>query len=83
MRLCTTKGIPRFRHDGLEVTDIWGDFDFAKAEKKTQDALLDHYGRYVQIHPEDVGGLSKLGLELVDAPAPATGKRLRRVAAKK
>lgn len=79
MRICTTRGIPRFIHDGLEVTDIWQPFDFAKAKEKVQQALLDHVGRYVQIHPDDVGGLGKLGLELVDPPAGATGRRLRRV----
>lgn len=77
MRICTTGGLPRFLHDGLEVTTAWRAFDFAKAEKKTQQAFIDHYGRFVQVHPSDVAELTKLGLEVFDDKGK---KRLRRAA---
>lgn len=77
IRICTIGDLPRFIHDGLEAVSNWRPFDFAKAEKKTQQALIDHTGRLVQIHPDDAAKLAGLGLEYFEDKGK---RRLRRIA---
>lgn len=62
IRLCTI-GVPRFKHEGIEVAAVWREFNFAKAPKSARQALIDFAGRLVQIHPDDVPELAKNGLE--------------------
>lgn len=73
-RFCTI-GIPRFMHDGLVVTESWAPIDIAKLEEKARKALLDYYGRLIQVHPADHSELAKLGLEVV---AGADGRQVLR-----
>jgi len=63
MRL-TTINVEKFQHDGLVVDKGWTLFNYAKAEPKAQQSFRDHVGRFVRIHPDDVGELVKLGLAL-------------------
>lgn len=63
MRL-TTIGVPGFQHDGFSVGDGWSKFDYAVADTKAQAAFRAHVGRFVRIHPDDVGELAPLGLVL-------------------
>ncbi len=75
LRICTTD-VPRFVHDGLEVTSGWREFDFAKAKKETQQAFLDYAGQFVQVHADDAGELTKLGLEYFEELGR---RRIRRI----
>lgn len=63
MRLCTI-GIPFFQHDGLAVGSGWTPFDYATADKLARTSFRDHAGRFVRIHPDDVGELTGFGLTL-------------------
>lgn len=63
MRL-TAHGVSKFQHDGLVVGESFSEFDYARAEKKTQEAFRAFVGRFVRIHPDDVDELAKLGLAL-------------------
>ncbi len=65
MRL-TTSGVNFFQHDGFTVGTGWHEFDYAAADKKAKASFRDHVGRFVKIHPEDVGELAKHGLALKD-----------------
>lgn len=63
MRL-TTIGIQFFQHDGLSVGVGWSEFDYKAADRKARASFRDHVGRFVKIHPDDLGELAKLGLAL-------------------
>lgn len=63
MRL-TTIGIQRFQHDGVDVGTGWSTFDYVKADAKAQESLRAHVGRFIKIHPDDLGELAALGLAL-------------------
>ena len=65
MRL-TTIGVPFFQHDGLAVGTGWHEFDYSKADRKARESFREHVGRFVKLHPEDVGELGRLGLALKD-----------------
>jgi hypothetical protein len=78
LRVCTI-AVPRFCHDGLEVDGAWREFDFKKAPKSAQQAFLDYAGHFVQVHPDDLGELAKLGLEQFEE----SGRRRVRVMSKK
>ena len=62
----TTIGVRFFQHDGLAVGTGWHAFDYAEADKKAKASFREHVGRFVKIHPDDVGELGKLGLGLKD-----------------
>lgn len=75
IRVCTI-GVPRFCHDGLVVGSSWTELDVEGMHKATRAALVEHTGRFVQIHPDDHSKLGDLGLELkggrlVERPATA------------
>lgn len=65
MRL-TTIGIPFFQHDGLAAGTGWSEFDYKVADKRARASFREHVGRFVKIHPEDLGELAKVGLALED-----------------
>ena len=81
MRIAT-QGVPRFQHDGLTVESGWGEFDLGGAPPEAAKAFVDHVGRFIKIHPDDVHMLAEFGLALQDGrivdatpappPAPAT-----------
>jgi hypothetical protein len=80
LRLCTI-GVPRFMHEGLDVRGAWQEVDFAKAPKSARQVLVDFTGRTIQVHPDDVGELTKHGLEYFEQgglrrlrPIPSTKK---------
>lgn len=62
MRLCTI-GVPRFVHDGLEVSERWADLEVGRLAPPALQALVDHAGRFVQVHPDDEQQLAEHGLE--------------------
>lgn len=71
----TTINVDKFQHDGLVADRGWTDFRYAKADAKAQESFCAHVGRFIRIHPEDVGELAGLGLTLdgdriVEAPKP-------------
>jgi hypothetical protein len=79
VRICTIE-VPRFVHDGLEVVEAWRPVDIAKLAKPARQTLVDYTGRFIQIHPEDLGELAKVGLEIVQV---GEGRKvLRPIAAK-
>jgi hypothetical protein len=65
MRL-TTINVEKFQHDGLVVDRGWTEFNFGEAGPLAQQAFRDHVGRFVRIHPDDVGELARIGLALED-----------------
>lgn len=64
VRICAFS-VPRFYDGGIEVGTGW--ISLPKSLKPEQRAsLIEHVGRFVQVHPEDVTNLSEYGLALVD-----------------
>lgn len=59
----STIDVPRFIDGGLDVGQSWTRIEMSDEQRA---ALVAHVGRFVQIHPDDVGALSEFGLELVD-----------------
>jgi hypothetical protein len=66
MRL-TTIGIEFFQHDGIAVGRGWSEFDYKSADKAARASFRDHVGRFVKIHPDDIGELAGAGLAFDDA----------------
>lgn len=79
LRICTL-GVPLFRHGGLDVGEAWSDLDLKKLDKKQIASLRTFVGRFIQIHPADVGNVSAIGLvlteegALVEVPQKSTPK---------
>ena len=66
MRL-TANGVTCFQHDGVSVGNGgWTEFDYKAADKRARASFRDHVGRFIRIHPDDLGELAKLGLALED-----------------
>jgi hypothetical protein len=63
MRL-TTIGVNFFQHDGIAVGTGWTEFDYAEVDKKARASFREHVGRFIKIHPDDLGELVELGLVL-------------------
>jgi hypothetical protein len=57
-----------FRHGGLAVGKAWTPVE--KLTKEQRAALRDFHGRFIRIHPHDVGKLGELGLAFKDAKSP-------------
>jgi len=73
----TTLRVPRFCHDGLVVGGGWTELDLAAMAPPARQALVDHVGRFVQIHPEDVAHLADHGLALVGGKLVPAPRRIR------
>lgn len=64
VRVCTI-GVPAFRHDGLVVGKGWTALELEELAPAARAALVEYAGRFVQIHPDDVGELAAIGLGVV------------------
>lgn len=77
-----TRGVPRFCHDGLVVTESWTEIDWATVDDKVRAAIVRFHGRFVMTHPLDVAKWADVGLGVLDGklveltaeptPEPAT-----------
>lgn len=60
----TALGVERFCHDGLVVDRGWAELDLATAPPAVRACFVEYTGRFIQIHPDDLGKLAELGLAL-------------------
>lgn len=56
-------GIPGFQSDGLVVGPAWVGVDLGALAPPARAALIKYSGRFVRVHPDDVGQLAAHGLE--------------------
>lgn len=70
----TALGVPVFKTKLLAVGVNWTELPKV-VDPALRAELVDYAGRFIRIHPEDVGNLGELGLELVDGKLVEAAKK--------
>jgi len=70
IKLATQGDVPRFVHNGLNISQNWQEVDLDTMTDETRQALVDYVGRFVRVHDDDLDAfkayLSQHGLEYTD-----------------
>src|SRR5688572_5323186 len=53
IKLSTMGGVPRFVHNGLNVTDGWEEIETDDLSDESRTALAEYTGRFVRVHDQD------------------------------